>query len=472
MWWEDFWKGVVVAVVDAPWQQVDPRGGGTVVTAEAFRDYMVMQRRVVGWTQEELAEHANLSVRTIRNIETGSIVNPRPSSMKLVLEALDAEKDMRFARAVTHRVSPGLGPAGRTAVMELRTPTDALVGRDDDLRRLHAAMLRHRVVVITGPVGVGKSALAHRIRQYAGHYFADGVRVVEINAVGVTGRTDAENAEQLHRAVRETCRDLPSRTFVPTSSDGIGGGTQMLLILENAEACPAAVARLTRMLLGQCPYLQVMITSQHVLPMPGAFNWEVTPLAVDEPGRTNGGTGPAVELFLALAATSCPSLDLTGRRAAVAELCRRLDGLPLALEVAAGQLRSVSLDTLLDGVVSPRRAEPADDGDPRRSAMVRRIARSWEMLGAAEQRLLRPLATVDGPFTVDDVVRKVEPGLEPGLDVVGALAGLVDRSMVQVKRSHEYEYRVLEVVRDYIGRHAADRIVGAGSEAGEMGHAA
>jgi predicted ATPase len=443
-----------------------------VVTAEAFRDYMVMQRRVVGWTQEELAEHANLSVRTIRNIETGSIVNPRPSSVKLLLEALDAEKDMRFAQAVTHRAGAGLGSAGRSAAMEPRTPTDTLVGRDDDLRRLHAAILRHRVVVITGPVGVGKSALANQIGQYAGHYFADGVRVVEINAIGMADRPDAENFEQLRRAVHETGRDLPSQTIAPAATDGMGAGARMLLILENAEACPAGVARLTRMLLSRCPYLQVLITSQHVLPMPGAFNWEVAPLAVDEPARANGGTGAAVELFLKLAAASCPSLDLTGRRAAVSELCRRLDGLPLALEVAAGQLRSVSLDTLLDGVASSRRVEPTGDGDSRRTAMIRRVARSWAMLGAAEQRMLRPLATVDGPFTVADVARQVAPSLEPGLDVIGTLAGLVDTSMVQVKRSHEYEYRVLSVVRDYVGRHAVDRIAGPGHAEWEIGHAA
>ncbi|MCF3148694.1 ATP-binding protein, partial [Streptomyces platensis] len=318
------------------------------------------------------------------------------------------------------------------------------------VHRIEALIPATRLVTLTGPGGVGKTRLALETAARLADAFPDGVRLVELAALSrpddpARGAGSKRTAAEVAEAVLSVLGIREGSSTGPVAERLVGAvrGKRMLLVLDNCEHLVEAAAEVTAALLAAAPDLRVLVTSQESLGLTGETLWPVPPL---EPAG-------AVELFTARASAADPGFALDADdTAAVAEICRRLDGIPLALELAATRVRalgvrelSARLDDRFRLLASGRRGVP-----PRQQTLRAMIDWSWELLPAAERAVLRRLAvhadgcTLEAAETVcagDGVHRDEVPDL---------LARLVDRSLVAVARTpYGPRYRLLETVAAY-----------------------
>lgn len=404
-----------------------------VVDGGGFRQFLIDQRKAIGWTQEELAERSNLSVRTIRNLEGGYISNPRRASVELLLDAFSSAFSSFSADGAA--VAPGW--RARSAVPGERED-EAIVGRAEDVRHLVGAVRKHRLVVLTGPGGVGKSRLATAVGAQLRTLLRDGFAIAEL------GRLAPQPPQQ--PGDDAVVREVLARSLRAAADPA---DPHLLLLIDTAEHVVAALTQVTQQLLDSYPHLHLIVTSRRPLPIAAAHVWEVRPL--DLTPAEDGRPSEAVELFLRRAQASCPTLDLAGRMGPVAELCRKLDGVPLAIELAAHRVRSVSLDTLLrEGPISQVLGRAAAAGLPHQSTLAESVRWSYDLLVPHQRQLLHELAGFAGPFTIEDLEQLRHRAAAPSSNLVGQLSELVDESLVQVRRGPQYKYRLLSFVGEYV----------------------
>ncbi len=422
------------------------------IDIRALRHFLVSRRRACGWTQEELAERSGVSVRTIRNIETGSNINPRRASVELLLAAFgDTLAGLAGDGPVEHRRAgePGLprqreggwfpehgvNPARWRGTRPIGEP---MVGRREDLRHVLGVLQRGRLLVLTGPGGVGKTRLALAAAARLQTLFQDGVAVVGLGSCVPETVDPAAAREQVRQAVRSV---LP-----PRRGDG---EAELLLVIDNAEHVVRCVSRLVLELQAGHPGIRVLITSRRPLAITSADVWEVAPLDVD--GWNDADTPPAaVELFLRRVRSAVPTVSLAGRMPLVVELCRRLEGFPRAIETAAYCIRSVSLEALLRSGSTLHMVDQIHLTTVSRHRSLNESVRwSYELLAAPDRALLHQLAGSFETFTAEDVIRARIAGRGEA-EVVASLAELADASLLRVHRGSRYEYRMYRVVRDYV----------------------
>jgi len=336
----------------------------------------------------------------------------------------------------------------------------SFIGRERDLARATEALAERRVVTLTGVGGVGKTRLALQVAAELLPRFREGAWLVELQAVrdpeGVEGAFAAvfgvspRAGQSLKEAVVE---------FLHTK--------QLLLVLDNCEHLLEAVAAFVGMLERTCPGLVVLATSREGLALDGERVVPVPSLAAPSPeaGLDALAQSEAVQLFVERGRDADPDFALTAHNAvAVAQVCRRLDGVPLAIELAAARIRAMNPDELARGL--ERRFETLAGG--RRGAVQRhqtlRAAIDWsyDLLSEAERRLLARLAVFAGGCTraAAQAVCSGEP--IAAREVFDLIVSLVDRSLVIAERDHpETRYRLLETIREY----AEERLAEAGETA-------
>jgi predicted ATPase/DNA-binding SARP family transcriptional activator len=375
------------------------------------------------------------------------------------------------------------GPAPAPAVRprtNLPAALTELIGRDEAVAAIRTRLATDRLVTLTGPGGVGKTRLALEAAGglIAGdlstgdlstgdpadadlaHDFADGVWLAELSGLepGSAGRP----ADDVVMAALDV-RDLPATTDRLVEALR---GRRLLLVLDNCEHVIEPAAELIGRLLRGCPGLRVLATSREPLGLPGEVVWPVPPLDVPERAETDVAAlarSPAVRLFVARATNAAPGFALTAETApAVAVLCRRLDGIPLALELAATRVWALGIDELvarLDDrfrlLAGGRRTAPA-----RQQTLTAMIDWSWYLLTEPEGVVLRRLAVhADGcALEAAEEVCAAAGTVDPA-DVAGLLSRLVDRSLVTVVHGPDGpRYRLLESVAAYCG----DRLAAAG----------
>jgi predicted ATPase/DNA-binding SARP family transcriptional activator len=366
-------------------------------------------------------------------------------------EALAGYRDFRTALIEELGVEPGPRlVALHRAILDqdpslggtLEPPTNLphllgdLVGRDADVVELRSMLAADRLVTLTGPGGVGKTRLAQAVAQQLVSAFPDGIWLVELAALPVGASAD-EVAALIAGSVG--IRDFVVSDLAGTLVNAVRA-KRMLLLLDNCEHVVPAAAELAARLLHAAPGLRMLATSQRPLGVAGELLWTVPTLA--EPS--------AVELFVARAAAGAPGFALDANNAdAVAAICRRLDGIPLALELAATRVRAWGVHEVLARLDNRFRVLTAGhSGAPARQQTLRAVLDwSWELLTEAEQTVLRRLSVhVDGwTLSAAEVVAGGD-----GLDVPDLLARLVDRSLITVTTTTESpRYRLLESVSEY-----------------------
>lgn len=340
----------------------------------------------------------------------------------------------------------------------------SFVGRDDEMAAVADAIGTHRLVTLLGPGGVGKSRLAGEVARYVADGFPGGVRFVD-----VTDSSDPE-AVALRLARAWEVVDRSDRPVFEVLTEHLTG-RHALAVVDNCES-PQAATALTA-LLARCPRLHVLATSRTALAVRGEVTWPLTPLetpATDDP--VSVASSPAGRLFLDRARAADPHLKEDGTTmAAVGQVCRRLDGLPLALELAAAQLRTLSLAQLASRLEEQQFAQMQDPAQPERHRSLQvALLSSVDQLDPAGTTVLRRLSVVNSHTDLDAVEHLCTVGDQRIDDVLPALDDLVARSLVMtVTRGGEKRYWQLDVVR----QHAHRLLVEAGeAEAVERAHTA
>ena len=342
----------------------------------------------------------------------------------------------------------------------LPVPLTSFVGRGRELAEVDRLLDQARLVTLIGTGGTGKTRLMIEVGGRVAGRFDDGVWIAELAPL----RDPGEIGPEIARALGVS--ELPGRPALELVTEFVAS-KELLLVLDNAEHLIDGVARIAERLLAAAPGLKIMATSREALAVPGEAVVQVAslscPLAIDR--RTGADQPPsnelveasateAVALFTERARAVLPSFALTGTNvSAVAEICRRLDGIPLAIELAAGRVAAMSPEEIAVGLGDRFRLLTGGrrTAVPRQQTLHALIDWSWDLLTDDDRRLLRRLSIFVGGWTVLAVARVAgEPAADDGvLDAIDGLTRLVDRSLVIVDRGTSTRYRMLETIRQY-----------------------
>jgi predicted ATPase len=424
-------------------------------------------------SQEALAERAGMSARGISDLERGIHRAPYQQTVNLLLDALGLNREQRVLMAAAAR------RPGRMAAVPLRSqpsprhnlPEEAtsFIGRAAEVAMLKDLLQRPqvRLVTLTGPGGSGKTRLALRAAANLLDEFTDGVFFVSLAAL--TDPQVVPSAIAAALALREREGHGPMDAVLDYLS-----GRNMLLVLDNIEHLPDA-SELLPELLEHCPNLHLLVTSRAVLHLSWEVIVEVQPLAVPDPGSSIDlqalSRYEGVALFIERARAADPAFAVTGQDAsAVAEICCRLDGLPLAIELAAARLRVLPPQALL-GRLSNRLTfltGGARDRPTRQQTLRATLDWSYSLLDDSEQRLFARLAVFAGGCTLEaaEAVGALATDAESGdaASVLDCAASLIDKSLLRRNDpapSPEPHMRMLDTIREY----ALERLADSGEEA-------
>jgi predicted ATPase/DNA-binding SARP family transcriptional activator len=334
-----------------------------------------------------------------------------------------------------------------------------LVGRQRELRDVVEALARHRLLTLTGPGGTGKTRLALAA--------AEAVRGAGQQPVGWVELASADDPAVVPLAVAGELgvRDIPGRDVTDVIAEHVAD-RPMLLVLDNCEHLAAAAAELAERLLGACPALTILATSREALGVDGERQLAVPPLALPQDSATPVASAlaefDAIRFFEQRAQLALPSFRLVDdNAAAVHQVCRRLDGLPLAIELAAARLRILSagqlaerLDDVFTVLVGGARTAPR-----RHQTLRATLDWSHDLLAQDERAVFRRLAVFAGGFTMAAAEQVAAGAGLPSGGVLDVLTRLADKSLLRVDRSgEEMRYHLLATVRDY----ARERLAAAG----------
>jgi predicted ATPase/DNA-binding CsgD family transcriptional regulator len=351
----------------------------------------------------------------------------------------------------------GFGPLRSLDAFPHNLPVQltTFVGRRQELAEATGLLASTRLLSLTGVGGCGKTRLALQLAAEVAEHYPGGVWLVELAPVADPGRVAGSIAAALGErdAGAETIEAIVSRLDADAA----------LVILDNCEHLLDSVAGLADLLLRRCPRLVIVATTREPLGVPGETGWRVPSLAL--PGRVETvqlealSQFDAVRLFLDRAAKARPNFVLGVDNApAVAQLCARLDGIPLAIELAAARVRAMTVEQVAAGLDDRFRllTGGARTVLPRQQTLQASVDWGYALLGDAERVVFRRLSVFAGGFSLDAAEQVVAGDGIEAVEVLDLLLGLVDKSMVLADDSGRY--RLLETLRQY----GAARLLDAG----------
>jgi len=348
------------------------------------------------------------------------------------------------------------GPPGT-----LPSQASGFVGREAELRRVGELLRRSRLVTITGTGGVGKTRLAQRAAAEAAAGFPDGVHLIDLAAVRDPGQLPPAIAAGL--GVPGSVHGSPLDELL-----GFLGERELLLILDTCEHLVDGCAALSDTMLRAAPRVTVLATSRQPLDAAGEATFQLQPLPVPDPGSGSAGQADAVELFAQRAAAAVPGFAVTPENLAdVITVCGRLDGLPLAIELAAVRLRALPLHQM---------AEPGGDrlrlltggrraGTPRHKTLRAAIGWSYSLCTPAERLLWARLSVFTCGFDLAAAEQVCAGGALAAAEVVPALISLIDKNVLtrDGEQPGEPVFRLPATIREF----GAERLRAPGSPAAE-----
>jgi predicted ATPase/DNA-binding CsgD family transcriptional regulator len=482
-----------------------------------FAQLLRRQRLARGLTQQELADRARLSERSISDLERGVKSAPRLTTVRLLIEALGLEgaEAVALREAVqpdhaevvdptlntmhvsAHAIGPheprvasqqdreaGLSSTSRAPLFDIQYARRAhgaatanetidsgpvhhnlpahrvhLIGRKHDLALARTELLatEGRLLTMTGTGGCGKTHLALGLASSLLDEFRDGVWLVELAPLADPALIPQSVLSTI--GLRERSREPLVQTLVRWI-----GTRHLLLMLDNCEHLIQACAELVGRLLDACPNLRILATSREPLRVAGELAWRVPSLAVPHPYAPPDELlqSPAVQLFAERARRVRPDFGLTDDSArTVATICRQLEGVPLAVELAAARARTLGVSQILDRLnrsigllVSGSRTAPT-----RQQTMRATLDWSYGLLSPAEQHVFCHLAVFADTFSLE-AVESICGGSDPDDTVLETLDRLVDKSMLLAEeREGLVRYRMLEAIRHY----AVEQLLARGS---------
>ncbi len=446
-------------VVDSGRRTLVVRGDATPVGARAF-DLLValIDRRDRVVPKDEL-----IDIVWPRSVVEENNLQVHISALRKLLGAhaiaTVAGRGYRFTLPLDEESPRGVTDRGATPPVTPRAPPTnlpasepELIGRDADLHTLVELVRAHRLVTTSGAGGMGKTTLAQAAGYRLRDEFADGAWMVQLAPVTHPQLLPTAVARALHLTL-----DVEGR---PEALAAAIGAQRLLVILDNCEHLLTAVAELAAILLRLAPGAHVLVTSQEPLKIQGEHVFRLPPMAVpDEATIDPARPSDAVTLFAARAAAADPGFQLTAVNiAAVVDICRRLDGIALAIELAAARVRLLGVAGLRARLDERFRVltSGARLALPRHQTL--RAAMDWShgLLTEAEQRVFRRLGVFVGSFSLDAAEQVVAGAPDERSQAFDLLGSLVDKSLVVALPGEPPRYRLLETSRAYALERLAD----------------
>jgi len=440
------------------------RSGVRVVGAtggkEDFGALLRRYRRAVGLSQEALAERAGLTAQAISALERGVRQAPYRDTVRMLGDALSLDPAERAAleASVARRRGPAttLAPAATEQRWPgVPIPPEPLLGRDEAVAALADLLIGGaRLITLTGPGGVGKTRLGLATARAVATHFADGaVCFVPLAPLRDHGLVCSAIVGAL--GLREAGGDGPLEALRVHLAD-----RQQLLVLDNFEHV-APAAPLLAGLLAACPRLAILATSRAPLHLQGERRYAVAPLVTPDPTTLPTldalARSPAVALFVRQGQAAVPGFALSEANAtAVAAICRRLDGLPLAIELAAARVRTLPPAALLTrlALALPLLTGGARDLPERHQTLRATLDWSHDLLHQGEQTVFRRLAVFAGGCTLEAAAAVCGTGAPLAIELLDWLGALLDQGLVQRTIPPDDEedaprFTMLETVREY-----------------------
>jgi predicted ATPase/DNA-binding SARP family transcriptional activator len=387
--------------------------------------------------------------------ELGADPSPRLSALHTAVlrGELDAEPETARETARKTAAAPAAARAVAPAAVDagprtnLRAGLTSFVGRDEDVIRVGKLVGEYRLTTLTGPGGAGKTRLSIEAARPLLDGLPDGVWVVEL--APLIDEADVPQAVLAAMGLRE--QGPMSMGPMAEPFDGLVAALRTrsaLLVLDNCEHLIGAVAALADRLLGECPRLRILATSREPLGITGEVLWPVEPLALppEGAGAAEAASYAAVRLLADRAAAARPGFEVTERTApAVIRICLALDGIPLAIELAAARLRTLSVEQLAERLDDRFRVLTGGSRTalPRHQTLRAVVDWSWDLLTDAERVVLRRLAVFSGGATLEAAERVCAEAA----DVLEPLDALADKSLLVV--TSDGRYRMLETIKAY-----------------------
>jgi predicted ATPase/DNA-binding XRE family transcriptional regulator len=427
-------------------------------------------RLAAGLSQEGLAERAGMSAHGVRALERGYRRTPQRGTLALLAGALALsdeqcqDLELAAARWVLLRdggkASVTVGPWFDPATLNLPLSLASFVGRERELEEIATLVLEHRLVTLTGSGGVGKTQTALHVAAALNDTINDTVWFVALAPVRDSSFVASAIASTL------SVQEVPNRSLLGTLVAYLRNKSP-LLILDNCEHVITETALVADALLAGCPRIRILATSREPLRAGGEHTYRLPPLStppLEAPvplNATNAAAYGAIELFSDRARAVDHRFTLADENAdAVAEVCRRLDGIPLAIELAAARVNSLSVTALTTRLGDRFRVLAGGERTalPRQQTMRATIDWSYDTLSAREQRLFERFSVFAGGCTLASAEAVCADEEVAAPDVMDLISSLVDKSMVTADLDgSEPRYRLLESFRQYAGEKLATR---------------
>ncbi len=438
--------------------QVEGRPSGS----SDFGTLLRRHRIAAGLSQEGLAERARMSTNGIGALERGYRRSPQRETLALLAGALALDERQReefeatAARSGLPRRIGGatvtVGPWGDGTISNLPLALKSFVGRERELDEIIALVRDHRLVTLAGAGGLGKTETALQVGRAPNDSAGTAVCFVALASVSDPALVVTAIASVLG------VQEVPNRPLLETLVAYLKNKI-VLLIFDNCEHVITEAAIIAEKILSSCPRVRILATSRESLRVPGEQSYRLPSLSVPSPEAAlqiraiDAAAYGAIVLFTDRARAVDHQFALTDENApTIAELCRHLDGIPLAIELAAARVDQLSVKTLADSLDDRFRILTGGERTavPRQQAMRATIDWSYELLSASEQRVFERLSVFAGGCAIAEATAVCgADGVAEG-DVVDLLSSLVDKSLVVADfEGSEPRYRLLESFRQY-----------------------